>query len=325
MDKLEQKAMKEMEKEFIKKDSNNVINFFKDNITKFMVLLMSLVYIFYGLFLLRSKDRTIAEILGSIAVSVIMGTTIGLCLRIAGLSDARRHNLFKKVVEEFKSSVDSIADHSDKLPAYCNLKNQITLEQEKKRIIENNFLNYKNWKKGFYDDELNCTKLTTQQKVALKVVNKVKIKGITPSDLVNSSVSLTDKERKKYGEFGKSESDYKRQKTISGIVMTLLFSIVFGYFGLDFVYSDSTIATLVWNLFQVIMWVGNGVIKYIDAKSFIFNEYCEQNLRKKIGFHNEFKSIIKNNPALLNAYSDDIESKEEISNDADKQEQKDIR
>lgn len=86
MDKLEQKAMKEMEKEFIKKDSNNVINFFKDNITKFMVLLMSLVYIFYGLFLLRSKDRTIAEILGSIAVSVIMGTTIGLCLRIAGLS-----------------------------------------------------------------------------------------------------------------------------------------------------------------------------------------------------------------------------------------------
>ncbi len=313
MDKIEAKALKEMEKEMSFKKNGNIANFIKENLSKIMVLIMSISYVFYGLFLFKTKDRTIVEILGSISVSLFMGTSIYLCLRTAGLSDARRNDLFKKVAKDFDDTVSSVANDCDKIPAFCNLKNELSLEEEKKRIIEKNFMNYKSWKKGFYDDEIVYNKLTPKQQIALKVVHKVRIKGINPSDLVNSSIGLTEKDRKKYGEFGKSERDYKRQKTMSELGLMLLMGIVFGYFGLE-QSNTGNLATIVWNIFQVIMWIGNGIIKYFDARNFILNDYCELNLRKKIGLLNEFKSILNNNPSLLKNYSDDVEETEENKN-----------
>lgn len=315
MDKIEAKALKEMEKELSFKKNGNIANFIKENLSKIMVLLMSISYVFYGLFLIKTKDRTIAEILGSIAISLFMGTSIYLCLRMAGLSDARRSELFKSISKDFDDTVSSVANDCDKIPAFCNLKNELSLEEEKKRIIEKNFMNYRNWKKGFYDDDIVYNKLTPKQQIALKVVNKVRIRGINPSDLVNSSIGLSEKDRKKYGEFGKSERDYKRQKTMSELGLMLLMGIVFGYFGLE-QSNTGNLATIVWNIFQVIMWIGNGIIKYFDARNFILNDYCELNLRKKIGLLNEFKSILKNNPSLLEAYSDDVEEMEETKNDS---------
>ena len=76
MDKIEAKALKEMEKEMSFKKNGNIANFIKENLSKIMVLIMSISYVFYGLFLFKTKDRTIVEILGSISVSLFMGTSI---------------------------------------------------------------------------------------------------------------------------------------------------------------------------------------------------------------------------------------------------------
>lgn len=304
----EDKILKEIEKRMKKeKGGTNAINFVKDNLSKIMVVVIASIYVLYGAFVLEKTDSTIEEIIGNISVALIIGTSISFCMRRAGSQDAMKSDYYNAIREEHARAKEEIINDIDKLPNFCNMKNKIDIEAYKKSLIETINLNYKAWKLGFYDKEENKSKLSIKQKLILSKINDVSIKKINSMDILNEANGSSTKELERFGRFGKSEKEYSRNKTFTGVLGMLIFSIVFGYYTMRPVFEEETIATIVWNLFQVIIWVGNGCLKYYDNKNFILYEYSEKNIKTKTNLLKEFKAVLRNNPAILDKYSDNVD------------------
>mgnify|MGYP005750924787 CR=1 FL=1 len=300
----EQKALKEIEKRISKENrSTNAIRFLKENTSKLFILVIVVVYVLYGTLVLIPTGASIEEILGNVSISLLTGSSIYFFMRNAGSQDAKKSDYFLNIKTEYEETKKKICDKIDSLPSYCNMKNAFALENKKKSLIQSVNLSYRIWKTGFYDEEVNRIHLSVKQKVALMKVNEIKIKPIQAMDLLNES-NLTKKEYERHGEFGKSEREYNRNKTITGLFGMLLFSTVFGYYTVFPTFNEGTLQSIMWNLFQVVLWIGIGTLKYFDSKSFILYEYCENNIRKKTAYLNEFIAITNNSPEVLIQYSD---------------------
>ena len=58
---------------------------------------------------------------------------------------------------------------------------------------------------------------------------------------------------------------------------------------------------------QISMWLTFGVMKYVNAKSFIEDEYRQTHLIQKTEYLNEFIITIQNNPSVINEFDEDKE------------------
>lgn len=295
---MDNKISKEIEKQIRKENSkgqNKVWLYIKDNIAKLALIPISITYIIYGLFMIEKKEESILNILASISISIVMGTAIAICMMNAGFNDAKKTQEFKDKKRDLEEAKNEAVNYQDKLPTFCNMKNLRELEETREDILQSVLLNPKLWKLGYYDK--NKQDLTQEQLYALHKVKNIKLDKIRSRDLMIMDTSRNKKN--KYGKYGKNKREYLTQKNIQGLLMTLIISIVFGYYSLVPLFNKDTISTLVWNIFQIIMWLTMGVIKYCDAKSFILDEFVENNIVTKTNILREFIAVMKNNPKML--------------------------
>lgn len=299
-------VIKEIEKQIAHKTKkqNKAISFIKENLSKFLLIPIALIYILYGLFSITKKDASLIAILGSIAAGLITGTIIYINMMNAGINDAKKTDDYKLANKAFDDEKEAIAEYQNKLPAFCTMKQKNEIIEAQRVILQCAMLDYKAWKYGYYE---NKEDLSLEQKAALEKVKKIHIEPLKANDLLNRDTS-NRKRREKYGRYGRSKSDYLSGKTFKSITWTLVMAIVFGYYGLaPFIINDDTIAQLVWNTFQIIMWLGMGVLKYIEAKSFVIDEYLENNIVVKTMYLKEFKAIMKTDPVSLDSYETDAD------------------
>ena len=310
----EEKAMQEIEKNIVKpeKKANKALGFIKGNLSKIAIAPIALVYIFYGVFKLSSDrtGQTIAEIIGNIAVALITGILIYYCFMNSGLSDAKKSQVYVDKVNEFYTTKESVILEVDKLSAYCSYSNEREIKEERKNILQAEMLKYSSYEIGYYDLPEVKAELTEEQLKAIEKAKNTKIVPLNARDLLNTSNGLSKKKQQKYGKFGRSNGDYIASKTTQSILWSVTWSIVFGYYTLTPFFEGSAqeiFATMLWNLLQVIMWLGWGAMKYMDAKSFITEEYLENNIVNKTTYLKEFKAILNNKPELLQPYLEEDE------------------
>lgn len=293
--------MKELEKNIVrsKKGQNKVWGWIKENISKLILIPIALFYILYGIFALTRKDADILEIVGSIALGLFTGTIMYINLMRAGIQDGKKSDEYKAKEKEHTKVSEDIVEYQDKLPAYCNFKQRQELENERVAILQNAMLDYKAWQYGYYKNRMD---LTPVQLEALERVKNIKIDPIKPSDLLTKD---NRRNKTKYGRYGRNSGDYIRGKSFISILTTVAMAIVFGYYALEpVIMNKDTISKLVWNTLQIILWLSFGFIKYVDAKTFIIDEYSENNIVVKTSYLKEFLAIIKTNPNLLDEYED---------------------
>lgn len=306
----EKKVIKELERKYNQKSPNYFFKGFKDNLNKIAIALIGIIYIGYGAFQLSTReDASIVEIIGNISISLFVGIAIALCMRRDGLKSGRRSDIFMEANAEYVATRSRIAPNLDKLSAFCIIKNKNDLEEAKRNTIEEAGLNYKAWINGFYKD-YDKEKLTDEQKKALIEVEHIKIERLTSSVLLSDSPKMSARKLAKYGRFGKNSEQFLAEKTIGNLATSLMWAIVFGYFTFKFVGDSDTLSQVVWNLFQMILWLTNGVIKYFDARDFMVNEYCETHIVAKTQYLKEFEATLINNPSLIIKYSADEEIEE---------------
>ena len=324
---MDAKLEKELEKQVKKeqtKGQNKVWLFVRENLAKIALVPISIIYIIYGLFMLQKKDATIVEIIGSIIISIVMGTAIAICMMNAGLNDAKKTPEFKEKVKDFNDVKKEAVEYQDKLPTYCNMKNIRELEETREDILQSVLLDAKLWKLGYYDKHKED--LTMEQIIALNRVKNVKIDKTTSRDLMSSDTA--NPKKNKYGKYGKNKREYLTQKNVQGVLITLIVSIVFGYYSLEPLFNEDTLSTLVWNIFQIVMWLALGIIKYCDAKSFMLDEFAENNIVTKTNILREFIAIMKKRPQLLEDFETEQDKKikeflkeqEEQNNECNKEE-----
>ena len=287
---------------------NTFFEWLSNNIQKITIVVVSIVYITQGIFKLTAKEATVLEILGSIGLSVAIGLIISSNLNNMGLASGRRSDIFVASLHRYAEAKKEAVPYLDKLAAWCDYKNSQELESKKRDIIQMGGLNWKGYKFGYYDenlDKLDKDKLKTYYKAKY-----CKIAKLTSQEL------LSDLPRKKYlfsrnNKFGESEFEFKNRNIVWDFVSKLGIAIVCGLYSLTPLITEDNaaeiLAGVLWNATQIILWLTFGIMKYFNAKSFMEDEYRQTHIILKTEYLNEFIVTIKNNPKVIETYVDDTE------------------
>ena len=298
-----------------KKNKKKLTDLIKENLQKIIIVIVSIVYIFQGIFALRTKDTTIWDILGNIGMSIVVGVIISSSLNSMGLRAGRYGDIFMGSMEAYGLAKNRATPYFDKLSSWCDYKNAQELEAKKKEIIQNAGLNWKAYKFGYYDDEKNLEKLEERQIKALKDVKFCKIYRLVSYELLSDlpqqkTVSIFGKTiiPKRFGE---DETSYKTRNAISNLFSRIFMSIICGAYTLmPLINADNKaeiIAGMLWNAMQILMWLTFGIMKYMNAKSFMEDEYRQTHIIQKTELLNEFIITMEKNPSVIVEYDEDAE------------------
>ena len=280
---------------------------FKENLQKVIIILVSIIYIVQGLFTIAKKNNSILDILGSIAFSIIVGVVLSSSMNSMGLKDGRKSQTFINSMKVYGETKEKATPYFDKLSDWCDYKNSIDLESQKKEIVQNAGLKWKLYKIGYYSKH----KPDEPDKIdALELADHCKIEKLTSKELLSDLPY--DKYMKK--RFGQSEQEFKSRGIFMDILSKSFMGIICGMYSLAPLLTQENIAdklaNVLWNTMQIAMWLAFGMMKYSSAKSFIEDEYRQTHLIQKTEYLNEFIITIQNNPSVINEYDEDREVQE---------------
>lgn len=303
------------------KEKKSVGEVVRENLQKIVIVIVSLIYIVQGLFTLQTKNATILDILGSIAISVVVGVIISASLNSMGVKDGRKSNAFIQSIKTYGETKEKATEYFDKLQAWCDYKNTIELEAKRKEVIQNAGLKWKLYKVGYYEKN---TPKQAEQVTAIDKAKHMKIEHLTPnqllSDLPNSKLM---KKR-----FGEDEHGFQVRNFFSDLVSRIGVGVVCGMFGLAPLITEDNVqeklANMLWNTMQISMWITIGLTKYASAKAFIENEYRQTHIIQKTELLNEFIVTCQKCPEVFEKFDEDAELNEfikELTNGREKSEE----
>lgn len=282
-----------------------VSDLFKDLLPKLAILGILVIYIIQGMFAIQKKDTSLWDILGSIALSIIVGVVVSSMLSNLGLKDGRRSDIFIASMKSYGETKSKATKYFDKLAAWCEYKNAFELEARRKEIIQNAGLKWKLYKVGYYNEH---KPKDDDQIRAIEHASKCKIDRLLPQDL------LSDLPKSKYDKrrFGVSENEYRAKNTIVDAITKVAIGVICGLYTIVPIIDGDSWATILWNILQVAMWLAFGIIKYMNSKSFIEDEYRQTHIILKTEYLNEFIITCEKNMAVIDNYDDDDEFEEFI-------------
>lgn len=293
------------------KKRKNIIEFFRDNFQKIILILICVIYVVQGLFKFQKTEATLVEIIGNIALSIFVGLTISLNLRSMGLKSGRNSDVFVASVQTYGEVKDKATPMFDKLPSWCEYKNAQELEFKKKEIIQGAGLNWRGYKLGYY--ESNNDKMNDVQKKAYDEAKNCRIFKFYSNELLSDlpRIDLRTQSR-----FGKTEKDFKKEENLTDFVVKVGIGIICGLYTLTPLIngdnSQEIIAGIIWHAIQIILWFSIGILKFADARSFIIDEYRHTHIIQKTELLNEFIVTMQNSPHVIEEYDEDLEIDEFI-------------
>lgn len=286
----------------MRKVSDKIGDFVKGNLAKLVLVAIIGLYIGQGAFELVKREFNLENFLGRLLTGLIIGVSIYTCLRLSGIADGRRDSVYQSSLNLYKKKKLEVSNAKQyKLTAFCLYKNEVSLEEAKQDFLLANGINYSLWKKGVYEDKESklYKSLEPEQIRALENVGKVRTPRITTSFLLTDAPKVSKKYKDKVA---RDDKDYVRDGMIKDAVSVMVCSGAFAYYVLIPIVNGDVLANVLWNLFQVIIWLTFGVIKYVQAKDFMTHEYRESHLVYKIETLSEYLSIMETNEALLDKY-----------------------
>lgn len=282
-----------------KKDLKKVL---KDSIPKLIIVAISIIYIVQGVFQFARRDVSLLEILGNILMATILGLTISDLFRKMGLTDGRKDNMFIESLKAYGKAKADATPYFDKLSSWCDYKNVQELEEARRDIIQRAGLNWKAYKFGYYKE--HTEKLTQDQIMALTKADKCRIAKLIPQELLSDF----DKTKLDHNKFGQGVRSYKFMDMSSETLSKILTGVVFGLYSLKpVVLDEATLSGMLWNTFQMGMWLIFGITRYFNAFSFIVDEYRQSHIISKTEYINEFVVTMQNNPTVIEQYGDEVE------------------
>ena len=295
------------------KKKRKLVEILKENLQKIIIGAISVIYITQGLFQIKRKDATLWDIMGSIGMSIIVGSVIWGNLRIMGIRDGRRSEIFVASTKSYAIAKEKATPEFDKLSAWCEYKNDQELEAKRKSIVQGAGLNWKAFKLGYYDDEKNYTRLNEKQVEAIQNARSCTIYRINSQEILSDLPSLANKNGNRFGE---SQREYLLKHEFTDVLMRVMVGMVAGMYGLSPLITGENaseiIAGVVWNTLQIIAFIAFGIYKYGQSKSFIEDEYRQTHIVQKTELLNEFIVTMQKNPDIVNKYEDDLEMEEYI-------------
>lgn len=265
----------------------NFTEIFYKNIHYLTVILISLVYIGGSMIMISKTGRSVAEIIGTGLLSMVVGFLINGIFRQIGLRRGDEDEKMQATINLHSKTVEKVLPYVDKLEDFCQRENEgirkrlrttILLEagmdyksffdENGKQICVNPYLYSKKEIKevGFFE-RFPLRQKNRQRKRALDKAVSLKLNQLTPTALT----SWGGKSENPF-DFGKSKTKYVKSQNATDLIMRLLLAIVFGYFGVTLV-SEINVASIIWNTLQIVTYLCSGAIQMYSAYVWVTDTY----------------------------------------------------
>ncbi len=274
---------------------SNFLDLLFKNSSYIAVALVSIVYIASSLVLISKTGKSVYEILGTGALSLIAGVLINSAFRSMGIRRGEADERTISTKELHAQAVEEITPYFDRLDSFCEMENTRILKRVRGRILLSAGLKYD----SCFDEnggirELDLTECADKTKAkrilrAYKKAQNVRVKPLSPFLLTCDSTDYNNPY-----DFGKSKREFDAKRGVSDVVLRLIMALIFGYFGVTLV-SEINLATIIWNTLQIVMYITSGIIGMYSSYSFIVDEH-RSGIIKKIDVLQKFKLYVDKNP-----------------------------
>lgn len=209
------------------------------------------------------------------AITIVVSVTVSQINYTTSINSTMNSTKFIKTLTTYQKSKERVAEYTQYLGDFCRYKNQQAYENKKRSIVESADISY-----SYYNSkEFNYNSLADWQKKKLDKIKKIKVKRITPSDLLQEgrirgyTVSLlpTAPEESKRNFFIKNVV----QKIISSFLsgLTVIFGFVLGEWVLGITYGFVVFMSFITANVLGNDYANNTLRQRYIAKSDLLNEF----------------------------------------------------
>lgn len=282
--------------------------FIKESISIIAIVLVAVVYIFYGLITIDETGKTVGQIIADGGVSFMVGYVIKCLLNNQGLVNGERCEAFINSRNFYLGLLDDIAPIQHYLPIYCDFENEQTLKRVQTSILRSQNIKYED----YVNNNLDYSKLDSKQKKAVMKARNVVIHLINDAVLLSDSQISLDTGK----DLSVSKKKYSTSSNLKMLVVSVMIAILFGYFGID---KESGFDKMgaIWSAIQVTIYLALGSMQYFQGFNFMADTY-KTALVRKANHLERFKNMYAENPSRFKLddfeKNVDTEIKEEYNN-----------
>jgi len=261
------------------------------NASYLVIVLISIAYIASSLLLISKTGRSVYEIIGSGALSLIVGSLINSAFRSIGIRRGESDERTESTAQLHARAVEEIVPYIDRLDEYCERENKLLLKRVRTSILAGVGLKYEEcFDENGMPRELTlepCADKTKTKQIlrAYKKAQRVRPKPLSSFLLTADGVNYADPY-----DFGKSKREFSKGKSLGDVICRIAMAIIFGYFGVT-LSGDVNLATVIWNTLQIVMYITSGVIGMYSSYMWMIDEH-RQGVIKKIDILQKFKLYV---------------------------------
>lgn len=274
-------------------------DFLRLNLFFFVVALACVVYIVRGFVEIVETGKTVWEIIADGFVSALFGFLISKLLSLQGLEKGSKAEEVMDTNLLHSKTVLKITPKIYLLDEWCEMKNKEALRIEQSKILATSGISYEDFKKGLYRTiTLEGEKYLPEQaldKVRRKTIKKARKIRLTP--LTASSLTADGEKANDPYNFGLNKKEFALRRDGRQIISKIMCGVLFGFYGVRLI-TEFNVANLIWTAIQVVLFLVMGVISFLQAYSFVTDEYRARIIRKidnLIKFDNEVTGLMLEN------------------------------
>lgn len=274
----------------ISKKMKEANNFITRQLGFIGIVVISVVYIFWGFFTPVLKDQTFWEIILSSTVSILIAVSISNLFSAQGIISGTMDDDVIKMKKAHIESVDSANPFVQYSDEWADEENRIALKSARTHILISAGLKYD----LLFDDDGNFLdmELPVPQKNAPKYIKKRyqdkqnAIKKsltyqITPISM--SRISAETSVDLDPNRLAKEPSDYQKAKAVQSLWTRVLSAAIFGRIAWDLIDSESFLESFFNGALQLTVFLLFGIAAFYQSYIYMTTTYIN-NLRKKINF-----------------------------------------
>jgi hypothetical protein len=259
-----------------------------------IVVVILIVYVFWGALDVVDKQKTIQEIILTGAVAWILGFSISRILERQGVIHGGNNPSVLKANNIHADEVEKVYPFIDECDDWCAFKNKNALFIKREKLLRKNGLKYATYfdKEGdfipgsdVFPEPLSKIDAKLQKKKKKVIENAVNC-TITPLTTSTLTTSYTGDDYDPFN-FGQGLDSFLSKSAWKDVVSKLATAIIFGYYALklatDFAWGD-----LIWTSIQASTFLAFGFVKELSVYFYITNT-CKVNTYRKVDKLKEFE------------------------------------
>lgn len=255
--------------------NKKIYDFIKGNLINAVVILTSIVYILFGMVVIKKTDLTIEEQIAKAGIGVIIGLLIKQGIGENGFNKGYNSPLWKEEKGKYKEACNLANPYIERIDNFYRSE-EIEKKRQYRRILLMEYQIKYTWffdlKGNYIENKERYATLTKKQRRALKKALKVKIYNLNLFSEYSVELSAdTHRER---------TDKNQRAKMFGKNGIAQIMSAILGAYFLPF-WNGWSWASFIIATVQVVIWISCGIVQLYTNYNYVVIEKTNKLIRKK--------------------------------------------